>query len=62
MLHKKRSKRAKVDADHALAASAPCDGSLSIADFDKLEWEILYPLFVAEGLVDPSARVIRRNT
>jgi hypothetical protein len=58
----KRSKRAKVDVDRALAASAPHDGSVSIADFDKSEWEIMYPLFVAEGLVDPSARVIRRNT
>jgi hypothetical protein len=44
----------KVDAERALAASIPHGGSLSAADFDTSEWEILYPLFVEEGLVDPS--------
>jgi hypothetical protein len=52
----------KVDVDRALAASAPCDGSLSTTDFDKSEWEIMYPHFVVESLVDPSACVIRRST
>jgi hypothetical protein len=54
----KRSKKAKVDVDRALAAAAPHNGSLSTAVFDKSEWEIMYPLFVAEGVVDPSAHVI----
>jgi hypothetical protein len=44
----------KVDAEHALAAHIPRGGSLSAADFNKSEWEIMYPLFVEEGLVDPS--------
>jgi hypothetical protein len=55
---RKRSKKVKVDVDRALAASAPHNGSLSTAVFDKSEWEIMYPLFVAEGVVDPSAHVI----
>jgi hypothetical protein len=58
----KRSKKMKVDVDRALAASAPCDGSLSTTDFDKSEWEIMYPHFVVESLIDPSACVIRRST
>jgi hypothetical protein len=28
-------------------------GPLSTADFDQSEWEIMYPHFVEEGLVDP---------
>jgi hypothetical protein len=52
----------KVDVNRALGAPVPRDGSLSTVDFDKFEWEIVYPLFVAEGLVDPSMRVNRRNT
>jgi hypothetical protein len=59
---RKRSKKVKVDVDRALAASAPRDDLLSTADFDKSEWEIMYHLFVAEGLIDPSTRVIRINT
>jgi hypothetical protein len=49
----------KVDVNRALGAPVPRDGSLSTVDFDKFEWEIVYPLFVAEGLVDPSMRVNR---
>jgi hypothetical protein len=30
--------------------------SLSAADFDKFEWEVMYPLFVESGLVAPSER------
>jgi hypothetical protein len=59
---RKRSKKMKVDVNRALGAPAPRDGSLSTTDFDKFEWEIVYPLFVAEGLVDPSMRVNRKNT
>jgi hypothetical protein len=29
-------------------------GALSAVDFDKYEWEIMYPLFVEEGLIDLS--------
>jgi hypothetical protein len=58
---RKRSKEAKVDVNRALGAPTPRDGSLLAADFDKSEWKIMYPLFVAEGLIDPSVRVNRRN-
>jgi hypothetical protein len=37
------------------------DGSLSAAGFDKTEWEIMYPLFVVEGLVDPSGCVSQKR-
>jgi hypothetical protein len=50
----RKSKKMKVDAERALAASIPHGGSLSAADFDTSEWEIMYPLFVEVGLVDPS--------
>jgi hypothetical protein len=30
-----------------------CGGPLSAFDFDPSEWEIMYPRFVEEGLVDP---------
>jgi hypothetical protein len=33
----------------------------SAADFDKSEWEIMYPPFVEEGIVDPSERVNRKG-
>jgi hypothetical protein len=58
---RKRSKEAKVDVNRALGAPTPRDGSLLATDFDKSEWEIMYPLFVAEGLIDPSVHVNRRN-
>jgi hypothetical protein len=59
---RKRSKKAKIDVERALEMPAPRGGSLSIADFDRSVWEIMYPLFVAEGLVDPSEHVNRGNT
>jgi hypothetical protein len=36
----------KVDAERALAGPIPCGGSLSSVDFDRSDWEIMYPLFV----------------
>jgi hypothetical protein len=42
-------------------APTPRGGSLFAADFDKSEWEIMYPLFVEEGLVVPSECVNRKN-
>jgi hypothetical protein len=36
-------------------------GSLSAADFDKSKWEIMYPLFVEEGLVGPFESVNRKD-
>jgi hypothetical protein len=45
--------------DRALVLLSPCGGLISAADFDRSEWEIVYPLFVAEGLVDPSDHVDR---
>jgi hypothetical protein len=51
----------KIDARRALAVPLPRGGSLSTADFDKSEWEIMYPLFVKEGIVDPSECVNRKD-
>jgi hypothetical protein len=59
---RKRSKKVKVDIDRALVAPAARDGSLSAADFARSKWEIMYPLFVAEGLVDTSTHVNRKDT
>jgi hypothetical protein len=54
-------KKIKIDAGRALAAPTSRGSSLSAANFDKLEWEIMYPLFVEEGLVDSSERVNRKD-
>jgi hypothetical protein len=51
----------KIDAERVLAAPTPHGGSLSAANFDKSEWEIMYPRFVVEGLVGPSECVNRPN-
>jgi hypothetical protein len=32
------------------------NGPLFVADFDSAEWEIMYPCFVEEDLVDPPDR------
>jgi hypothetical protein len=50
----RKSKKVKINAERALAAPTPRGGSLSTADFDKSEWETIYPIFVEEGLVVPS--------
>jgi hypothetical protein len=47
----------KIDVERPLATPAPRGGSLSTTDFDKSEWEIMYPLFVEEGLIDSSEDV-----
>jgi hypothetical protein len=52
----------KVDAEHALEMPACLGSSLSTADFDRSEWEIMYPLFVVEDLIDPSERVNRGSS
>jgi hypothetical protein len=57
----RKLKKSKIVAEHALIAPASCLGSLSATNFDKSEWETTYPLFVQEGLVDPSKRVNRKN-
>jgi hypothetical protein len=43
-----------------LAAPSPHDGALSATDFDRSEWEIMYPHFV-EGIVGPYDRVNKTN-
>jgi hypothetical protein len=58
---RRKSKKTKIDAERALAVPTPRGGSLSTADFDKSEWEIMYPSFVEEGLVGPSECVNRKN-
>jgi hypothetical protein len=57
----RKSKRTKVDVDRALVAFVPRGGSVSAVNFDKSEWEIMYPLFVAECLVDPCEHVNRKD-
>jgi hypothetical protein len=42
----------KINAECALAAPSPRGGALSTTDFDPTKWEIMYPCFVEEGLVD----------
>jgi hypothetical protein len=41
-----KSRKTKVDAERALTAPTPRGGSLSAADFDKFEWEIMYPFLL----------------
>jgi hypothetical protein len=57
----RKSKKTKIDVEHALAAPTLRGGSLSTADFDKSKWEIMYPLFVNEGPVIPSKCVNRKD-
>jgi hypothetical protein len=56
-----KSRKTKIDVDRALAAPMLRGGSLSAADFDKSKWEIMYPLFVEEGLVGPFESVNRKD-
>jgi hypothetical protein len=57
-----RSKRIKkTTAECALAAPSPCGGQLFVTDFDQSRWEIMYPHFVEEGLVDPCNRANKKN-
>jgi hypothetical protein len=44
----------KIDTGRALETPKPPGGSLSVANFSRSEWEIMYPLFVKEGLINPS--------
>jgi hypothetical protein len=44
----------KIDAEHAPMAPTPHGGTLSATNFDQSEWEIMYPQFVTESLIDPS--------
>jgi hypothetical protein len=57
----RKSKKMKIDAEHALAAPMPRGGLLSATDFDKSEWEIMCPLFVEDDLVGPSECVNRED-
>jgi hypothetical protein len=47
----RRSKRMKVNAGCALAAPSSHDGALSATDFDRSEWEIMYPHFSKKALL-----------
>jgi hypothetical protein len=51
-----------VDVERALDMPTSHSSSLSAIDFDRSEWEIMYPLFVAEGLVDPFEHVDRGSS
>jgi hypothetical protein len=51
----------KVDAKRALVTPIPLSGSLSTTDFDRSKWEIMYSLFVEEGLIEPSKCVSRKD-
>lgn len=50
----RKSKRMMINAERVPVAPLSCGGSLSATDFEKSKWKIMYPLFVKEGLVDPS--------
>jgi hypothetical protein len=56
-----KSKKTKIDIECTFAAPTPHGGSLSASDFDKSKWEIMYPLFVEEGLVGPFECVNRED-
>jgi hypothetical protein len=56
----RKSMKVKIDVERTLVAPMPCGGSLSAANFDKNEWEIMYPHFVEENLVDPYEHVNRK--
>jgi hypothetical protein len=56
-----KSKKMNIDVERALAAPPSYGGLLFTANFDKSEWEIMYPLFVEEGLVDSFVRVNRKD-
>jgi hypothetical protein len=53
----RKSNRTKNDARRALAVPMPLGDSPSAVDFDRSEWEIMYPVFVKEGHVNPSGHV-----
>jgi hypothetical protein len=36
-------------------------GLLSTTDFDQSKWEIMYPRFVEEGLVDPLGHANKKD-
>jgi hypothetical protein len=58
----RRSKRVKKTATEcALAAPSPRGGQLSAVDFDQSEWQIMYPCFIEEGLIDPCNRANKKN-
>jgi hypothetical protein len=42
----RKSRKMKIDVERALAAPTPRGGLLFAADFDKSEWEIMYPFFL----------------
>jgi hypothetical protein len=58
---RRKSKKTKVDAKRALVVPTSRGGSISATDFDRSEWEIMYPLFMEEGLVDPFECVHRKD-
>jgi hypothetical protein len=51
----------KVDAKCSLAVATPRSGLVSTTNFDRYEWQIMYPLFIEEGLVGPSECVNRKD-
>jgi hypothetical protein len=57
----RKSKKMNADAERALVTPIPRGGSISTTDFDRSEWEIMYPLFLEEGLVIPSERVSKKD-
>jgi hypothetical protein len=50
----KRTKKSVVESSSAV--HPPCGSQLSADNFDSSKWEIMYPHFVEEGLVDPPDR------
>jgi hypothetical protein len=58
----RQSQKMKIDVEHALAMPTWRGGSISAIDFEKSKWDIMYPLFVEEGLVGPFECVNRKDT
>jgi hypothetical protein len=54
---RKRSKRTKTAVEDNSVAPSLRGCLLLVVDFDQYAWEIMYPHFVEEVLVDPPGRV-----
>jgi hypothetical protein len=42
--------------DISSVEAPPHCGLLSVTDFDPSEWEVMYPRFIEEGIIDPPDR------
>jgi hypothetical protein len=59
--HGRSERTKKVAAETASVAPLLHDGPLSATNFDQSKWEIMYPRFIEEGLVDAPGRANKKN-